>query len=158
MKRVIHFRYIKDSKDIFLTWSYSVMKYILLALGIALCVEVDAHKVHYKSLATSIQQMKKIVHLQKVEPEMAKTQWIQFMLERKKSKKMKSNQMTENKKNFKYLFKHKPRHINLQTKVSKNGTFIIRSLELGKILDHAHQKKEASKVLDLIQKAIWTRV
>jgi hypothetical protein len=42
--------------------------------------------------------------------------------------------------------------------VSANGTFVIRSLDLEKIEDHAQQMKEANKVLDLIQKAIWTRV
>ena len=89
---------------------------------------------------------------------MANIQWIQFMLERKESKKAKSKQINENKKTIKYLFKHKPRHINLHTKVSANGTFVIRSLDLEKIEDHAHQMKEANKVLVLIQKAIWTRV
>ena len=102
--------------------------------------------------------MKKIVNLQKTEPEMAKIQWIQFMFERKKGKEATSKQITENKKHMKYLFKHKPRHINLNTKVSANGTFVIRSLDLEKIEDHAHQMKEANKVRDLIQKAIWTRV
>ena len=102
--------------------------------------------------------MKKIVDLQKNEPEMAKIQWIQFMFERKKGKEAKSKQITENKKHMKYLFKHKPRHINLNTKVSADGTFVMRSLDLEKIEDHAHQMNEAIKVLDLIQKVMWIRV
>ena len=131
---------------------------VIITLVILLCVQVDAHKANYETLAKSIKQMKKIVNLQKAEPEMAKIQWIQFMTERKKSKWATIKIRTENKKNIKYLFKHKPRHINLHTKVSENGTFVIRSIDLEKIENHAHQMKQANKVLDLIQKAIWTRV
>jgi hypothetical protein len=136
------------------------MKHILsiTLVIIVLSVKVDAHKVNYEKLAKSIKQMKNIVNLQKNEPEKAKIEWIQFMFERKKNKGVKSKQISENKKNIKFLFKHKPRHINLHTKVSENGTFVIRSLDLEKIENHAHQMKEANKVLDLIQKAIWIRV
>ena len=80
------------------------MKYILsITPVIVLCVEGNAHKVNYETLAKSINQMKKIVNLQKTEPEKAKIRWIQFMFEIKKGKEAKGKQITENKKNIKQV-------------------------------------------------------